>query len=426
MIFRVLCLAFILSIATGAEAQVRGNEISVIVSPDHNDWTYDLNHTCTFTIQVMKAQNLLPEVVIDYEIGPEWYPTEKKTGIKLKDGKMTVEGKLPAPGFLRCKVTAYSGDKTYEGTATAAYAPKHISPFALDPDDFDEFWNNNIEEARKTPLNPVFELLPERCTEDVNVWHVSFQNVKEDSRTFGILCKPKKEGKYPALLRVPGAGVRPYHGDIETASKGAITLEIGVHGIPVIMEQPFYDSLAKGELDGYPYRDYDNKDETYYKKVFLGALRAVDFICSQPEFDGKTLGVTGSSQGGALSMVTAALDKRITFYAAIHPAMCDHRAHLHERAGGWPHYFFYGEKDHMKSYASDYYDMVNFAKRISVPGWYSWGYNDDVCPPTSIFAAYNSVKGKKEFHPYLETAHFWYQEQYDEWNRWIWKKMNLK
>ena len=139
MIVRVLCLAFILSIATGTEAQMRGNEISVIVSPDHNDWTYDLNHTCTFTIQVMKAQILLPEVVIDYELGPEWYPTEKKTGIKLKDGKMTVEGKLPAPGFLRCKVTAYYGDKTYEGTATAAYAPKHISPLALEPDDFDEF-----------------------------------------------------------------------------------------------------------------------------------------------------------------------------------------------------------------------------------------------------------------------------------------------
>lgn len=53
------------------------------------------------------------------------------------------------------------------------------------------------------------------------------------------------------------------------------------------------------------------------------------------------MGVTGSSQGGALSVVTAALDKRITFYAAIHPAMCDHQAHLKKTAGGWPHYFYY-------------------------------------------------------------------------------------
>lgn len=95
---------------------------------------------------------------------------------------------------------------------------------------------------------------------------------------------------------------------------------------------------------------------------FAGALRAVDFIASLPEYDGKNMGVTGSSQGGALSVVTAALDKRITFYAAIHPAMCDHQAHLKKTAGGWPHYFYYfpqPSKERITTAA--YYDVANFA-----------------------------------------------------------------
>ena len=55
----------------------------------------------------------------------------------------------------------------------------------------------------------------------------------------------------------------------------------------------------------------------------------------------------------------------------------------------------------------------------------SWGYNDEVCPPTSMYAAYNSIQAPKELHPYLETGHFWYQEQYDAWNEWIWKQLGL-
>ncbi|MDO4181432.1 MAG: acetylxylan esterase, partial [Bacteroidales bacterium] len=407
-------------------AQIRGNEIRVVVSPNHADWTYRLKEKCTFTIQVYKAQNLLPDVKVDYELGPEWYPTEKKSEVLPKDGKLTVQGSMNTPGFLRCKVKAYVGGKTYDGMATAAYAPEKIQPHAVNPDDFDSFWEKTLNEARKVALEPKIELLPTRCTEKVNVYQVSFQNIRWGSRTFGILCLPKEPGKYPALLRVPGAGVRPYYGDVETAAKGAITLEIGIHGIPVTMEQSFYDALAQGALYNYQYQNYDNRDNDYYKRVFAGAVRAVDFIASLPQYDGKTLGVTGSSQGGALSMVTAALDKRVTFYAAVHPAMCDHRAHCEQVAGGWPHYFrYFPNATAGQLQTADYYDMVNFARRITVPGWFSWGYNDDVCPPTSTYAAYNSIHAPKELHPYLETGHYWYQEQYEQWNQWIWAQMGL-
>ena len=108
------------------QAQIRGNEIRVIVSPNHTDWTYQLKEKCTFNIQVYKAQNLLPGAVIDYELGPEMYPTETQKGIVLKNGEITVKSSMDKPGIIRCKVKAHVNGRTYEGIAAAAYAPDKI------------------------------------------------------------------------------------------------------------------------------------------------------------------------------------------------------------------------------------------------------------------------------------------------------------
>ena len=421
----LICILALLTFGQVAHAQIRGNEIRVVVSPDHTDWTYKLNEPCKFTVQVYKAQNLLEGAVIDYAIGPEMYPTETKEQVVLKTGKLELKGKMSQPGFFQCKVTAHVEGRTYEGLAKAAYAPEKIVASAENPADFDSFWAKAIEQARQTPLQPTMVLLPERCTEKVNVYHVSFQNVRPGSRTYGILCMPKQPGKYPALLRVPGAGIRPYYGDVTTAEKGAITLEIGIHGIPVTMTQDYYDKLFNGALWEYWKMNRDSREASYYYRVVLGSVRAVAFIQSLPLYKGQALSLTGSSQGGALSVMTAALLPGVTFYAAIHPAMCDHSGHLQKRAGGWPHYFYQQSPTEAQLQTATYYDVVNFARRLKIAGWFSWGYNDEVCPPTSMYSAYNSITAPKEFHPYLETGHFWYQEQYDAWNDWLWKQMNL-
>ena len=204
-----------------------------------------------------------------------------------------------------------------------------------------------------------------------------------------------------------------------------IVLEVGIHGIPVTMQQSVYDNLAAGALNGYWNFCRDNRDQNYYNRVIVGALRAVDFICSLPQFNGKALGVTGSSQGGALSVITAALDSRVTFFGAVHPALCDHEAFLKKRAGGWPHYYYQAAPTDKELKALRYYDTANFARCLKATGWFSWGYNDEVCPPTSMYAAYNAVTAPKELHIYLETGHYWYQEQWEEWQDWLREQLGL-
>lgn len=422
-------VALILSILIfelSSVAQIRGNEIKVMVTPDHADWTYRIGEKCQFTIRVFKAQCLMRGAVIDYEMGPLLYPNIKKQHVQLSSGELMVSGVLGKTGFYRCTVTAKINGREYKGLATAAYAPDKIKAVTEKPSDFESYWQNTLADARKVPLESTWELLPSRCTEKVNVYQVSFQNIRYGSRTYGILCLPKKEGKYPALLRVPGAGVRAYYGDVTTAEKGAITLEIGVHGVPVTQPDSYYNNLAQGALWCYWTNRMDDRDAFYYHRVYIGAVRAVDFICSLPQYNGQSLGVTGSSQGGALSVATAALDSRVTFFAAIHPALCDHEAFVKGEAGGWPNYFYNVKNPDAKAISTArYYDTVNFARIVRVPCWFSWGYNDEVCAPTSLYACYNEVNSTKELHPYIETGHYWYQEQYDEWNDWLWKQMQI-
>jgi cephalosporin-C deacetylase-like acetyl esterase len=333
---------------------------------------------------------------------------------------------MKEPGFLRCIVSVEIEGKTYRGLATAGFSPEQIMPTAEDPADFDSFWSAGKEELARLPLDAKLTLIPEYGTSGVDCYHVNLQNVGSTggaSRLYGILCEPKAEGRFPALLYVPGAGVRPYRGMTDMAEKGLITFQIGIHGIPVILDPALYDSLRMAALDGYWTYGLDSRDRYYYRRVYLGCVRANDFLVSRPKWDGKNLAVTGGSQGGALSIVTAGLDPRTKGLAAYYPALSDLTGYFQGRAGGWPH-MFRAEKDPSlrlkeKIETSRYYDVVNFARRVRVPGLYTWGYNDETCPPTSMYSAYNAVPGPKKLMLALETGHNNVPEQVERVNRWL-------
>jgi cephalosporin-C deacetylase-like acetyl esterase len=398
--------------------------IKVSVAPDHTDWTYKTGENVKFQVTITRNSEPFQNVFVRYEIGPEMLTPVKRDSAVLKEGKLVLDGgSMKTAGFICCKVTALSDGNKYEGIATAGFSPETIQPAAEVPVDFVAFWDKAKAEAAKIPMDVKLTLLPDRCTEKVNVYHANIQNYKEGSRLFGILCVPKKEGRYPALLKVPGAGVRPYYGDVTMAEKGIIVLEIGIHGISVILDPSVYTDLGRGSLDGYWNYNLDDRDRYYYKRVYLGCVRAIDFIFSLPEFDGQTLAVSGGSQGGALSIVTAGLDSRVRYLSSFYPALCDLTGYLIGRAGGWPHMFndankaFNVKKDKIET--SKYYDVVNFARQVKVSGFYSWGYNDVTCPPTSMYAAYNVITAPKELYLVQETGHWTYPEQNEKSRQWL-------
>ena len=135
----------------------------------------------------------------------------------------------------------------------------------------------------------------------MDAYHVSFQNQRAGSRIYGMLSVPARPGRYPAMLVVPGAGVRPYFPSIATARRGVIHLAIGIHGIPVDRDSLLYNELRASALQTYWTYGIEDRDRYYYNRVFVGVLRAGDFIYSLPQFDGTNYVVQGGSQGGGLA-----------------------------------------------------------------------------------------------------------------------------
>lgn len=416
-----------------SSAQPKQPLIDVQITPLKLDWTYDVGKRVDFEIKIIKNGQLLPNVLVDYEIGLEQMIPIRTGSLNLKTGSKILKGvSIKNPGFIRCKATIKYNGKIYTGWGTAGVSPHKIKPTVKMPKDFHEFWETSKYELSKIPLDANVTLMPNLCTSKVNVYHVNLQNIKTannwkgESRIYGMLSVPKKEGKYPVILAVPGAGVRNYRRD-DRAEKGVIIFHIGIHGIPVNMEDEIYDALAVGGLSGYQNFNLQDKDAYYYKRVYMGCVRALDYIFTLPKFDGESLAVTGGSQGGALSIVTASLDNRVKYVAAFHPALSDLTGYLEGRAGGWPHMF----KDYNKAQnpnwvtTTAYYDVVNFSRTLKIPGWYSWGFNDNVCPPTSMYAAYNSINSPKELHLALETAHWTFPEYHEAAFNWLLVKLGV-
>jgi len=424
MLFTLLCSVFFYS---NSIAQTLADELSITIEADHSDWKYVIGEKPKFKVSVLQNGSKPKNVKLYYKIGPEKMPVFKTDSVTLSNNSFVIEGyTLNDPGFLRCEVTSVVKGKTIKSLATAAFSPEAIKPTIALPADFKQFWIKAIADVKEIPLDAKMELMSEYSTNEVDVYQINFQNINK-SRIYGTLSVPKKAGKYPAALKVPGAGVRGYKGDVAMAKNGVIVLEIGIHGIPINLADKVYEDLRSGALYFYNSVNLDDKDKYYYKRVYLGCVKALDFLVSQEKYDGQNLAVYGGSQGGALSIVTAALDPRVKYLAANYPALCDVTGYLHNRAGGWPHFFapnniaYNNKKDRLET--CKYYDVVNFAKNLKVPGFYSWGFNDETCPPTSMYAAYNSISAPKELAIYKETGHFTVPEQREKVSNWLLEKL---
>ncbi len=428
------CLRAEVVVPAPADDRVATTQIRVV--PDRPGWTYKVGEAAKFSVSIVWDQQPLEQVTIKYRVGPEMIEVPERTAVVPASGLTIEGGTLPSPGFIRCVVTAEIGGRTYRGAATAGFSPEKITPTQANPPDFETFWNAQKELLAAIPVDPRLTLQPDLCTSKVDVYHLSLQSAGPAgsmvSRIYGMLCVPKAEGTFPAILNVPGAGVRPYGGLVSLAERGIITLQIGIHGIPVNLPQELYDQLGAGAISGYNTINLDQRDRYYYRRVYLGCVRANDYLASHPKWNRKQLIVMGGSQGGQLSLVTAGLDPRVTALAASYPAYCDVTGYLYGRAGGWPH-MMRGTRDGASPHATDpkiattaYYDAVNFARRLKVPGYYTWGYNDEICPPTSMYAAYNVIQAPKYLLLALEMGHATTPEQTARINAWVVQQAGIR
>lgn len=337
-----LLALFVLVAVSLATAQPKQTLVTVAVSPDHSDWLYTCGEKPKFSVSVTTSHCPVADAKIHYEISEDMLAPIKKGDMVLKDGTTVISGyTMKKAGFLRCRVWATVDGRKYEECATAGFDIDRIEPKTVMPDDFVEFWEKALAANRKIDMLPELTLVPEKCTSKVNVYSASFQSFRKGSRIYGTLCVPAKiEGKCPAILIVPGAGCRSRKGFYDEAEKGFVTFEVGIHGIPTVLpDESLYTDLKNGSLIDYWFAGIDDKDNYFYKRVFLGCARAIDFLAELDFVDENHIGVTGGSQGGALTLTTAYLNPKVKCAAASTPARCDLTGYLHDQGNAWPYMF---------------------------------------------------------------------------------------
>ena len=380
--------------------------------PDHADWLYKTGEKAKVEVSFYRY-GIPQDVEVTYEIGPDMMPATASGKVKLKGGRAVVDmGTMKTPGFLDLRLTARLDNQKYEHHVKVGFSPEQLKPYTKNPADFDTFWQKAVEKARKEVSNERLEVsrtrADEYCTAETDMYLLKIKTDQQHS-IYAYLSMPKEAAKgqspdrqFPIVLCPPGAGVKTIKEPMRNlyyAKNGFIRLEMEIHGLnPTMTAEQFKEiSSAFDHENGYLSNGLDNKDNYYMKHVYVACVRALDYLCSLPEWDGKNVFVQGGSQGGALALITAGLDRRVTACVANHPALSDMAGYLANRAGGYPHFNRQNSMltpDKVETLA--YYDVVNFARRITCPVYMTWGYNDNVCPPTTSYIVWNLITAPKE------------------------------
>lgn len=395
-----------MAILSMAENYPYRSDLLWVTEPDHPDWIYRTGEKAKIKISLFKYGIPQDGITVNYETGSELMPSDKTGSIVLKNGKAEINiGTLDKPGFRDCIFSVMINGKKYSHHVKVGFSPDKIKPYTEMPDGFMDFWKNNIKEASEFPLKYTKEKAEEYCTEKIDCYLIKLQLNNRGQAVYGYLFYPKnaKPGSCPVVLSPPGAGIKTIKEPLRHkyyAEEGFIRLEFEIHGLnPTMSEEQFKEisNAFNGKENGYLTNGLDNKDNYYMKRVYLSCLRCIDLLTSLPEWDGKNVIVQGGSQGGALAMITAGLDKRVTACVVNHPALSDMAGYMAGRAGGYPHFFrTKGMDTKEKLETMSYYDVVNFARLIKADTFMTWGFNDNTCPPTTSYAVYNTLECNKE------------------------------
>lgn len=402
-LFVSMLFVLIASLSVQAENYPYRSDILWVTVPDHADWLYRTGEQAKIEIQLYRYGIPQDGVEVSYTLGQELLSSERQGSVKLKNGRAVLSvGTMRNPGFLDCVLKADIAGKSCTHHVKIGFSPEKLRPYTQQPTDFVEFWSKAKSEAEQCPMAFTTKYVPEYSNEKMDCYLIKLQCYKKGQHVYGYLTRPKAKGKYPVVLCPPGAGVKTLKEPMRHrfyAEQGFIRLEMEIHGLnPELSPETFKDLSAS--FGDYLLKGLDDRDNYYMKKVYLACVRAIDYLTSLDEWDGKNVIVQGGSQGGALALITAGLDSRVTLCVANHPALSDMAGYKAGRADGYPHFFTklndYRTDTPEKLQTMAYYDVVNFARQINIPVYLTWGYNDNTCPPTTSYIVYNTLTCPKE------------------------------
>ena len=368
----------------------------VTVTPDKLSGVYETGETALWTLNLPKSNSIDS---IGYTLKKGGLTILKKGFIYPKNKKATISHHFNEPGAILLDVR-WKDENSAEHKALggAIASPEKINLSENRPADFDSFWESQIENLKKIPRNT--KLKKEASGAPGVTYYKTTMDHINGTKIQGQLARPTKGKKFPALLIVQWAGVYPLQKDwaIYRAKQGWLVLNINAHDLPIAETESFYEEQAKGPLKNYPGIGNEHRNTSYFLRMYLSCYRAAQYLTERSDWNGETMVVMGTSQGGLQSLMTAGLHPDITAALALVPAGFDMHGPVLGRKGGWPQWYDAIENKDVQKVreASRYFDVANFVPRIKCPVLVGIGLLDQTCPPEGIYAGLNQLYSQKE------------------------------
>lgn len=392
----LICSTFAIHAQTFRLTQSHENGIYKSNRPIQVRISTDLISNDTLWVKVLKNNN---QVISEKSI----FPANNNT--------VVYEGKFKEP----CSVMVEARIKAEKQTIGMIVDPQKIKPGTSYPSDFETYWDT---EKQKTKA-----LRMEVKTKNMEVKEAGFAcqdveiNCTGPKPARGYFAKPvnAKVRSLPIVLLVHAAGVKGSWCRSETRDalryaqmgKGALCFDLNAHGMLNGQPEEYYNSLETGELKEYWAQGLEERENFYFRGMYLRLIRTIEFLTRQPEWDGQRILVIGESQGGGQALAAAGLDPRVSAVVATVPAMCDWGGTLVNRKGGWPQPFEHpGDREKMLK-VLPYFDAAHLLKNSEATIVVEIGLVDQTCPSTSVYAAINQAKGKKIIYPVTYREHSW-------------------
>ena len=414
------CLAVLLVAAPAARPPLGAQHPTF--TPDRADGIYAAGEKVGWTATLPRGAR--PVATYRWIVRRDGGDSISSGTLAFRNGRARLETSFAEPAMLLVEVTPAVRDTTFGDRSTggpgrvrlgAAVAPTRIAAAEPKPDDFDAFWAAQLARLKAVPLEPVVKT-GESGVAGIE-WGTFRVNNVEGARVYGHWAKPAREGKFPALVMYHWASP-PYplqKGWITGhAQAGWLVLGVEPHDVPADMPQAFYDALP-ALVRNYHLVGQHDREESYFLRMYLGTHRALEYLKTRPDWDGRTIVVTGTSMGGQQGFVAAALDTSVTGLVVNVPAGADVTASLHGRSPSYPNW---NVANPAVRQAARYFDPASFAPRITARSMVAAGFIDDVSTPTGIWAVFNGIRGPKELVPMAAPHnHLATPRQLEPWER---------
>ena len=283
-------------------------------------------------------------------------------------------------------------------------APHRYTSKVSRPDDFDEFWSGVVDQAAATPLEPELVEVPLRSSDDVEVFEVFYDSLN-GVRISAWYCLPRRhEEPLAVVLVLPGYQSEPPIAK-EWARLGYASLSVSPRGKRRSSSQfnPGYPGLLTHNIV--------DRNTYSYRGFYVDAWRGVDFLLTRPEIDPSRIGLTGSSQGGGLTITTAAMRQEVKAAAAGAPFLCGFMDSI-ALTDTYPYYEIveylrlHPEQADEVERTLAYFDGINFAGKIRCPIIVNIGLQDTTCPPETGYTVFEAIGSEdKVLYPYDGYGH---------------------